>query len=163
MKWRIYKHQFRFIHSVEDRPELVDKDCLKPHKHGFGHNPPCTMEFIVGTDKWVDFKTITVLANKVLESISNKTENPGDFPVYDFGTQDTEKLTTDVRHLMEAELKEKYADIKVQIWLDETPKYAIWDDAVESHRETQIPLDDENFVIHESGSNCGPECSCGHP
>jgi len=129
MKWRIYKHYCRFIHNVDDRPELVDKACLTPHQHGFDPNPPCVFEFIVGSDKWIDFKEIKVKAIKVIESLANSiSEDPTDkIPYYDFGTQDTENLTDDLKKLLLIELQH-ISPVKVQIWLDETRKYSIWDD-----------------------------------
>ena len=132
MKWRVYKHQLRFIHNVEDNSELIDKTCLKPHEHGFDPNPVCVCEIIVHTEKWLDFKTIKNLAIKNIESMANKTTQPksSDIPYYDFGTMDTETFTTDLRKLMITDIKVNHMDVEVQIWLDETKKYAMWDDGI---------------------------------
>jgi len=130
-KWRVYKHRFRFIHNVEDNPNLKDKACLKPHKHGFGTNLPCVMEFIVKSPHdWVDFKEIKEVAIKAIESVSNKFSEVDMLPFYDFGTQDTENLTDDIKKLVQVGLS-KYKDTVVQIWLDETNKYSIWDDGLD--------------------------------
>ena len=129
MKWRVYKHQMRFIHSVNDNSALVDKTCLKPHEHGFDPNPVCVCEIIVHTEKWLDFKTIKVLAIKNIESMANEVTDK-EVPYYDFGTMDTETFTTDLHRLMIADLKKEHPEVKVQIWLDETKKYSIWDDGL---------------------------------
>ena len=131
-KWRVYKHRFRFVHNVEDNANLVDKSCLTPHKHGFGTQQPCTMEIIVKSPHdWVDFKEIKQVSIKAIESLANKFSEVDMLPFYDFGTQDTENLTDDVKKLVQAELSKKYKDTVVQIWLDETNKYSIWDDGLD--------------------------------
>ena len=136
MKWRVYKHEMRFIHNVIDRAELKDKACLKPHEHGFDPNPPCIIEFIVHTEEWIDFKIIKEKAIRCIHSLANSLDLSKDIPYYDFGSTDTETLTDNLRKLMIAEMKLMkqvgkeigYTNIKVQIWLDETKKYSIWED-----------------------------------
>ncbi len=132
MKWRVYKHQMRFIHSVNDNSALIDKACLKPHEHGFDPNPVCVCEFIVHTKDWIDFKTIKELAIKNVEAIANSVNNEKEVPYYDFGTMDTETMTDDLKRLMVSDLRlMNQQDVVVQIWLDETKKYAIWDDGID--------------------------------
>ncbi len=129
--WRVYKHKMRFIHNVEDSSALRDKTCLKPHEHGFEPNQVCVCEFIVKTREWVDFKVIKELAIKNIESIANSTNLSGSVPYYDFGTMDTETMSKDLSTLMTADLKKlNLFNVVVQIWLDETDKYAIWYDGV---------------------------------
>jgi len=120
----------RFIHNVEDNPALEDKACLKPHEHGFDPNPVCVCEVIVHTDKWVDFKTIKELSVHYIEQMANSKKTDQEIPYYDFGTMDTETFTTDLRILMISAFKKTHPDVKVQIWLDETKKYSIWDDGI---------------------------------
>ena len=69
--WRIYKHHCRYQHNVEDNSELIDKACLVPHQHGFEPNKPVCIEFILLTKKWIDFKTIKLIAIDCVEKLAN--------------------------------------------------------------------------------------------
>lgn len=136
MLWRVFKLKFRFTHKVENVPWLVDKDCLIDHKHGYAPNPLCSIEFIVATKKPLDFKTIKIHALKALKTTAVKVieeeqeDGSGGLMIsynYDFGTILTENLVDDLKKLMVISLEE-YEPIRVQIWLDETRKYSVWDD-----------------------------------
>ncbi len=138
MFFRVYKHFMRFQHNVEDAAWLKDKACLTPHKHGFKPNPVCNLEFIVATKEIIDFKEIKRLAISCIEKVANniiekavETDDDGflEYPFYDFGTLTTEELVDDLHKLMIISLKEcGYTPLKIQIWLDETRKYAVWFD-----------------------------------
>ena len=140
MIWGVYKHQMRFEHSVPEAEWLEDKACLIPHKHGRPPNPLCVMEFICATEKSCDFKVLKRLATDSLKIVAHKIikdeqeADDGRLIVcweYDFGTITTESLIDDVRKLMLIALeKDGYKPIRVQIWLDETRKYSVWDDGV---------------------------------
>ena len=136
MIWGIYKHKMRFTHSVPDAPWLEDKACITPHNHGRTPNPLCSIEFIVATEKPLDFKVIKkhaieslkIIATKVIKEEQEADDGTLLIPFeYDFGTITTETLVDDLRKLMIIALKD-YKPIRIQIWLDETRKYSVWDD-----------------------------------
>ena len=136
MIWGIYKHKMRFEHNVPDADWLEDKACIKSHKHGRTPNPLCVVEFIVATEKPLYFKVIkkhaiaslNVIANKVIKEEQEGDDGTLIVPFeYDFGTTTTETLVADLRKLMLIALKE-FKPIRIQIWLDETRKYSVWDD-----------------------------------
>jgi len=137
-QWRIFKLQCRYQHSVEDRPELVDKGCLVPHNHGFTPNPPVYFEFRIATREWVDFKTLKAKCTNVVERmVINKIDHtliksypPDGLPFYDFGVVDTEHILKDIRQMLKVELAE-YENVRIQIFLMETSKYGLWDDGEE--------------------------------
>jgi len=135
---RVYKHHCRYQHNVEDNPELIDKACLTPHKHGFYPNNPCAIEFILATEKWIDFKTIKQVAIDTLKIIAESDdvrtdgsladEQFGPLPFYDFGTKDTETLIEELYRTFMKKLPLKYKPAMLQIWMDETNKYSVWYD-----------------------------------
>ena len=141
--WRIYKHHCRYQHNVEDNSELIDKACLVPHQHGFSPNDPVCIEFILLTKKWIDFKTIKLIAIDCVEKLANTNGVAADIlypafqlptdglPYYDFGTADTETLVDDLRKLFLASLPKRYNPAKLQIWMDETNKFSVWEDGTE--------------------------------
>jgi len=135
----------QFTHNVKDANWLIDKACLAPHIHGFNPNPPCICEFIVATKEIIDFKLVKKLGKECIEELANKiikvgkeTEKEGfvEYPYYDFGTLTTEEMTDDLRKLMWAKLEKlKLHPLRIQVWLDETKKYSIWDDGVPSKQQ----------------------------
>ncbi len=149
-KWYVYKHFCRFIHNVKDADWLVDKACLTPHEHGFDPNPPCIIEFIVAPDRIMDFKVLKAKATKCVSAIANKEEVKNGMPYYDFGTMDTEAMTDDLKKLLLAELNALGYKARVQIWLDETKKYSIWDDGEDETNYNQF----EHKNTHELDCNC---------
>ena len=137
--WRVYKHKCRFKHNIKDAPWLEDRSCLIPHEHGFAPNPLCIIEFIVDTGpNIIDFKKIKQIAIKCIKVIANKVieeekEDENDNLIqpwyYDFGTVTTEQLIDDLRKLTIAEFRTQgFPNARVQLWIDETRKYSVWDD-----------------------------------
>lgn len=150
MLYRVYKHKCQFKHNVSDAPWLEDRGCLKPHEHGFDPNPPCIIEFIVATKEIIDFKkvkeyAIDIIENKFANEILIKGEEDIEgrtiqLPYYDFGTLTTEEMLRDLKKLMWIELdKGGYGPIRIQIWLDETRKYSVWDDGDDSEGQIKRP------------------------
>lgn len=128
----------RFKHNVPEAEWLKDEACLTPHEHGFDPNPLCKIEVRAATGKIIDFKNIKeyaidAIASLAVEVIKKEEEDQIGFLIepayYDFGTIITENLVDDLKKLIFARLdKEGFEPIRVQVYLNETRKYAVWDD-----------------------------------
>jgi|APSaa5957512535_1039671.scaffolds.fasta_scaffold183943_2 hypothetical protein len=147
MIWRIFTHLCRFTHNVPESDWLEDKSCLTPHQHGFDPNPLCKIEFRCATKNIIDFKVIKKLALEIIANagtvINPEEEDDKGFLLqpayYDFGTIITEDLIDDFKKLLFIALDDEgYEPIRVQVFLNETRKYAVWDDGT-----TLQSVDDE--------------------
>jgi hypothetical protein len=140
MIWRGFKHVCRFNHNVPPAEWLEDQGCLTPHEHGFDPNPLCAFEISCATEKIIDFKVIKkyvleVIRNLAVEVKQEEEEDAKGFLMepayYDFGTITTEELIDDIKKLVYVKLEENgFKPIRVQVRLNETRKYFVWDDGV---------------------------------
>jgi hypothetical protein len=144
MIWRIFSHSCRFTHNVPPAEWLNDDSCLTPHQHGFDPNPLCKIEFRCATRDIIDFKDIKKYALDIIKNagtvINDEEEDDKGFLIqpayYDFGTIITEDLIDDFKKLMFIALDDAgVGPIRVQVYLNETRKYAVWDDGIMSQSE----------------------------
>ena len=114
---RLYRTTFNFRHFIpKDRPELVDKACLKPHNHMGAY-----LEVRVKTKDWVDFKNIKIAVLKSLDCLGEKDNEE----IRYVGGMDTEKLIKELQKLIDINLLESYPDAKTSLRVWETGKYGI--------------------------------------
>ena len=116
---RLFKTTFSFRHFIsKDRPELVDKACLKPHNHLDAY-----LEVRVKTKDWVDFKDIKVAVLGCLDHLGEPDESKD--KIRYIGGMDTETLVKELQKLIQVELLLKHKDAKVGLRIWETGKYGI--------------------------------------
>lgn len=122
---REYTLRTSFTHSVEDRPELVDKGCLMPHTHEVA-----SIKFGVQSNLWVDFKEIKKAANNAMKVLCHPesikfSEDGSEILSADLGKMDTETIIDELITLMKVEFVKIDPKAKMSIWVQETLKYGI--------------------------------------
>ncbi len=116
---RLFRTEFSFRHFIaKDRPELVDKACLKPHNHLNAY-----LEVRVHTKDWVDFKDIKVAVLGSLDNLGEADDSKD--KIRYIGGMDTETLVKELQKLIRIELLQKHKDVKVGLRVWETGKYGI--------------------------------------
>jgi len=105
-----YKTKLRFTHQITDQTKLVDKGCEVPHDH----DSVVIVTVPLLNDEFVDFKTVKLATETVLEKMMDK--NITDL----YGLGMTEQLVEYLaKHIGET------LDKKIDVYIQETHKYGM--------------------------------------
>jgi len=105
-----YKTKLRFTHQITDQTKLVDKGCEVPHDH----DSVVIVTVPLLNDEFVDFKTVKLATETVLEKMMNKNITD----LFALGT--TEELVEYLAKHIGAAL-----DKRIDVYIQETHKYGM--------------------------------------
>jgi len=105
-----YKTKLRFTHQITDQTRLVDKGCEVPHDH----DSVVIVTVPLLNDEFVDFKTVKLATETVLEKMMNKNITD----LFALGT--TEELVEYLAKHIGAAL-----DKRIDVYIQETHKYGM--------------------------------------